>query len=474
MDDNELELLYAYAKKDFDTFFRITVPGEDYRYGKHTHKLIDICQDCTEAIERGETKYVIFNIAPRHGKSDIVSRRYPVWHLGDHPNHEVILASYASELATELSGNAKDCFKQCVDALMFWELKLSGDTHKKNSWGIAGKKGLMNAVGLGGSVTGKGAHLLIIDDYCKNREEAESLAKRDRAWEAFRNDLLTRLSPDGHAVVIAATRWHEDDLVGRILEEMKNNPEFPRFEVISMPAQNEDGSYLFPERFSPEMYLAFKALVGSYGWQSLYLQDPKPRTGNMLRVDLTHVINVEDLPAGLEWCRSWDLASSEKERAKTDPDWTVGTESAYDKPNNRIYVRDVVRGQWTALTRDRRIKEVGLSDRANGTTTTYVESVAGYKDAYVRIKKDLAGIQKVVKVTPKGDKVARASVTIEAPFEAAKVYIVRAEWNGVWLDEFAVFPKGKHDDMVDSLVNGVYNKMKHGENLITSILFGGM
>jgi predicted phage terminase large subunit-like protein len=471
----DLELAYALARKDFRTFFGITSPGANYVYGRHTREFISQCQAATEAIERGENYYVILNVPPRHGKSDVVSRRYPVWHLGDHPDHEIILASYGADLATELSGNAKECFKACVDAKMFWDLKISNETHKKNSWGINQHKGLMNAVGLGGTINGRGAHVLVIDDYCKNREEAESLAKRDRAWNSFQSDLLTRLSPEGHAVLIVATRWHPDDLTGRIIEAMAADPKFPRFKIISMPAWNETTEqWLFPERFSPENYEAFRAAVGSYAWQSLYQQDPKPRTGNMLRVDKVHVIKEKDLPPGLVWRRSWDLASTKKERAKDDPDWTVGTLSAWDPKKRRIYVRDVIRGQWGPMKREDMIVKTAAADRLMGVSEVVIEGVGGYVDAVKRIKTLLRGIMKVVKVRPQSDKVARATETIDPIFDAGHVYIVRDEWNSAWLDEFAAFPAGKHDDQVDSLIIGVYDRMKRIVNRIREIEVWGI
>ena len=111
------------------------------------------------------------------------------------------------------------------------------------------------------AITGKGAHVLIVDDYCRNREEAESIVMREKVWDSFRNDLWTRLAP-AHAVVICATRWHEDDLVGRIEREQARDPNFPKFRKLLFPAQAEDGAWLFSQRFPPEWYHTQKAAVG--------------------------------------------------------------------------------------------------------------------------------------------------------------------------------------------------------------------
>lgn len=446
-------------RESFGAFFAVYAPARRYAFGRHTRGIIRECQRATEAVERGESHYVIVNIAPRHGKSDVVSRRLPVWHLGRNPDHEVILASYSAELATDMSMDARKCLR-AVAADGVFPIRPAKDHQKKNSWGIEGHKGRLNAVGLGGSITGRGANLLIIDDYLKSREEAESTTIRDKVWNCFQNDLFTRLSPDGHAVIIVATRWHSDDLTGRILKQMEADTSFPRFKVITFPAWDDRTGWLFPERFAAEKYEAFQAAVGKYAWNALYQQDPVARHGNMLRADLVEFIDYADLPEGLVFRRGWDLASTERERIKDDPDYTVGTLAAYSEralvggtgrsfPPNSVFVAEVARGQWTTLTRNDRIIEAAGRDGPN--IKVYLESVGGYVDTFNTIRAMLAGKAVVIKVTPQHDKVARASL-LEPSFEAGRVFAVRGAWNRDWEKEFLAFPNGSHDDQVDSLV----------------------
>jgi predicted phage terminase large subunit-like protein len=309
----------------------------------------------------------------------------------------------------------------------------------------------MYAAGIGGTITGRGADVLIIGDYLKNREEAESELMRDKVWDSFQSDLMTRLAPV-HAVIIVANRWHVDDLCGRI--EAKNNqkseqydPDFPVFSIIRFPAQKQmTGEWLFPERFSDEWYRAERAVMGEYAWAAQALQDPQPRQGNLLRIDNVKIAH--ELPDGLYWQWGWDIASTEKERMKPDPDYTVGTLAAFH--DDTLYVADVRRGRWGAVERDRRIVQAALTSEASRVN---IEAVGGYKDAALRIKGELSGRAVVSAITWKAgqDKVARVA-HFEPLFEAGKIVLRQADWNAPWLAEFGAFPAGKHDDQVDSLV----------------------
>ena len=449
------ESLHAEAllsiRENFASYFAAFEPERPYIYGQHTYALLRECQLATEAVDRGECYYAIVCLPPRHGKSDIISRRFSPWYLGGHPDHEIILSSYSADLAHELSIDALKCFRE--SAPLFG---LCPGRQRANFWTVQDRKGKVNAVGLGGSITGKGAHIFIIDDYLKNRQEAESQAIRDHLWDSFKSDLWTRRAPV-HAFIIVATRWHVDDLVGRLQAEHDKNPDFPKFKMVRFPAQLDDGSYLFPERF-PQAYYESQKALGVYAWQSLFQNDPAPRMGNLLRADLVNWIDASEVPEGLSWRRGWDLASSEKERMKDDPDYTVGTLAAFDSKTRRLYIRDVVRGQWSALKRDSRMEETAQLDAASGCARVNIEAVGGYVDTFNRVRANLRGTAVVRKVTPMVDKVARASV-LEPLFEAGNVYAVKSRWKQDWESELLAFPSGKHDDQVDSLVVAVYDQV---------------
>jgi predicted phage terminase large subunit-like protein len=431
----------------FREFFKQFPPAPDYLWGRHTRALAAELQAATEAVERGGTYYACVSMPPRHGKSDQISRRFPVWRLCRNPEHEIIFATYNQDQADEIARDARRCFEEAGPR---WGLRFSRDQNQVAYWGIEGHKGKLRSIGIEGGATGKGAHILIIDDFYKSRSEAESETIRKRVWDAFRADLMTRRAP-AHAVIVVATRWHEEDLIASIFEQMEREPDFPKFKSIKFPAQDADGGWLFPERFSPEWYLGQRATLGPYNWQSLYQGEPAPRTGRMLRADLAEVIERSQLPP-LRMFRGWDLASTEKERIKDDPDYTVGTLAGFDARTGSLYVADVTRGQWSAPQRDKIIEQTARADGRG--VEVRIEVVAGYKDTYTRMRALLSGAANVRPIRAEGDKVLRAA-PFEPLFEAGRVKIVRGAWNRDWQAEFLAFPKGKHDDQVDSLAVAV-------------------
>ena len=434
---------------DFATYFGKYPIAPDYTYGRHTRLLIEKLDWCTRELEAGRCVYLIINVPPRHGKSDICSRSYPPFHLCRNPDHEIMITTYASPLSCDLSIAARRRFEESGKDC---GLSLSHERNQIEAWAVEGHRGGVYAVGLGGSVTGRGAHILLIDDYCKNRAEAESIAVRDSVWDAFQSDLMTRRAPV-HAVIIVATRWHTDDLVGRIEERMQNDPNYPRFEKINLPAWDSKTGWLFPERFDAQWYESARSAVGSYGWECLYQGNPQPRGGAFLKVDKLQYIDKR--PEGLTWHRCWDLASTEKERLKDDPDYTAGALVAVSE--GKLFIADIRRGQWTAPTRDKMILQT-VEDDPRGTRVK-IETVAGYKDTAENLKARLNGRAVLISFRPDGDKISRAAI-VEPYFEFGNVVLVRGSWNADFLSEAASFPRGKHDDQIDAVVGGAEEGIK--------------
>ena len=458
------ELTRRRSRRNFGTFFRAHPPSSNYKYGIHTERLIEELNRTTKIVEAGGCRYLCVCVPPRHGKSDAVSRRYPAWHLIRNPDHEVMLSSYNHQLATDMSYEVRQLMYEVGRE---YGVTVQRKRESVDRWRLSGHAGCMYAVGIGGTVTGRGAHVLIADDYCKNREDADSLTMRDKVWFSFQSDMMTRLAPN-HAVIIVANRWHSDDLIGRI--QRRNDPaskdydpDFPKFEVLNFPAWDSKRGWLFPERYTETWYKSLRAFMGSYSWSAQGLQEPKPRKGNMLRVDLVNWIDRKDLPLNLRPRRGWDLASSEKELVKDDPDWTSGTLAAFQKSTGRLYILDERAVQSTALMRNTLIRETAHADGRE--IKVRIESVAGYKDAYETIRDVLRGIVKVEKVTVSRDLVARATA-LEPLFEAGKVYAVRGDWNEQWKNEFRDFPSGDHDDKIASLLAAVYADIKEADRRV--------
>ncbi|MAS82729.1 MAG: terminase, partial [Legionellales bacterium] len=196
-----------------------------------------------EAVERGEIKRLIITMPPRHGKSRLCSIEFPAWYLGRDPTRTVIMSSYGDSLSLKHSREARDRCRGVPFQKTFPQAKANNKNQSKNTWGFM-DGGTYSATTVGGGMTGLGADLLLIDDPHKNRQEAESKLVRDRIWDWFTSTAFTRLSRNG-AVVIVMTRWHVDDLVGRLLsddytEKLKEVGHEQAWELVELPALAEE------------------------------------------------------------------------------------------------------------------------------------------------------------------------------------------------------------------------------------------
>ena len=429
--------------------------------GVHTNAIAERLDQAVEDFLDGRSTFLVIKCPFRHGKSDMISRAFPAYFLGRcaHLEPDVIMSGYGASLVESFSRKAKAIIRSAPYRELFPGVELSGTKNTAAKWALEGSAGEVTAAGLGGAITGSGGHLLTLDDYCKKREEAESETYRRRVWESFKDDLMTRRAPVS-ITIVCATPWHVDDLIGRIDKEQRGNPEFPRFDVVSFPAQGEryPTGYLFPERFSPEWYKTQRATLGAYSAAGLLDCNPTARGGNMFPVDR---VVIHDNPADFpdtRYTRFWDLASTAKERVKDDPDRTAGALVGVTSDGlvDDVWLKDLVVMQEEAPRRDARI--LATTARDGQAVRLCVESVAGYKDTYTTLKNVLRGKRTVHKVNVSSDKVVRAA-PLEPVFEAGRFHILRADWNAMFLEEFGNFPSGKHDDIVDA-VAGAYASLK--------------
>lgn len=446
-------------------FMRYTWTGGDLlKVGRHTQEICSRLDRAVADFKAGKSTYLIVTVPFRHGKSEIISRKFPPFFFGHFPDSEVILTTYAQDLSDQLSRAARAVMRspEYREVFCLEKLEISAESASVKTWDIAGHAGKFQAMGIEGGATGRGAHLLIVDDYLKGRSDAESEPTRKTLWENFSGNLMTRLAPV-HIVVILATPWHVDDLIGRIKNRMNPDhsdydPDFPPFEFAKFPARNPDGTFLFPERFPDSWYKMQFASLGSYQAAALLMCEPVPRGGNMLMTDRVQM--VDKMPDGLRFCRFWDLASTEKERTKDDPDYTAGALCAARRNGGQweLYIADVRFVQAEAPARNKLIMDTAESDGAG--VTVGVESVAGYKDTYTTLADLLRGRRSVRKVTVSKDKVVRAA-EMEPVFEAGHVYMQRAWWNSAVMEQLSQFPAGAHDDIVDA-IGGAFEMAKNG------------
>lgn len=215
---------------------------------------------------------------PRHGKSELASRRFPAWYLGNNPDKQIICASYSSDLAGDFGREVRNIVASPEFEALFPGVSLAQDSKAANRW-HTNHRGSYVAAGVGGGITGKGAHIGLVDDPFKDREEADSETIREKVWKWYGSTFYTRLMP-GAAVGVIQTRWHDDDLAGRLLND-KNGDKWHHIDMQAL-TKDADGRpvALWPEWYPIDALLRIKAVLHPRDWNSLYQQDPIPETGD--------------------------------------------------------------------------------------------------------------------------------------------------------------------------------------------------
>lgn len=285
--EEELITLAALARDDLSMFPQLVSGNAN---PPHIHY---IAQKIQYAISTPCERYklLLISVPPRHGKSELISKHCPAWILGKMPKKRIILSSYASELVEGHSDTARMHFKKWGHIL--FRVEPSETNFKKVAWDTQFGGGLI-AAGVGGQITGFGADIFIIDDYCKSYEDSESLIGRDNTWDWWQSVAATRLHP-GAVVIILCTRWHEDDLIGRLLLQKEQiGKDFPFIlEHINLPAIAESndplgrkpGESLWPQRYNKNQLNDIKTIVGPYFWSALYQGSPTSRGGSLFKSD---------------------------------------------------------------------------------------------------------------------------------------------------------------------------------------------
>lgn len=422
---------------DFLTWLKLTSP--DYQWDVPHLAYI---RGALEQLTTGEIKRLALFLPPRHGKSAMTTVRYAAWRLEQDPRLRIIIGCYSYGLTEVFSRQIRRIVRERG-------LPLNRERQRAGEWETEAGGGIA-AVGVGTGVTGRGAQLLIIDDPVKNREEANSASYRDRVWDWYSNDLYTRLEPDGQIVLIQ-TRWHTDDLAGRILDSERVGS----WKVINLPAEAEEhdalgrlpGEPLWPERFDLAALADIKATLGSWAYEALYQQRPLPAGGAIFQRDWFPI--VETAPVQGRAVRYWDKGGG------YGGDYTTGVR-ILRSPDGLFYVTDVVRGQWSALGRNQVIRQTAELD-GHG-TVIWVEQEggsSGKESAQISIR-ELAGYP-VYPDSPSGGKEVRA-LPFAAQCEAGNVRLVKGAWNAAYVDELTLFPSGKYDDQVDAS-SGAFNKL---------------
>ena len=437
-------------------------PYQPFIIGRHTQEICARIDMAFDKLKRGYSSLLMFLVCFRHGKSDLGSRYLVPNFLGKFPDKEVLLVSHSATKAWEFS-HASKRIMESPQYQKLYDVRI-GDVKTKQEWNIAHNQGKAQYIGIGAGSAGMGGDLIIVDDYFGERADAESAVMREKIWSAFTDDIMTRRAPTS-IVIIIVTPWHVDDIVGRIKQNMENDPAFPKFDIMNYPAfhpEYETGT-LFPERFSADWYEGQKKLLGSYGYASLMQCNPVLRGGNLIKTDKIQI--VDELPANLRYKRAWDLASGMKQQndmtsgVKGSIAWKI--EHGIRIPT--LYIDDWKRVRYEALKRNELIQNTAIED---GYIDVGIEAFGAYKDAYTTLRDILTGVRQVLPIKLPGDKISKAEPLFPI-FEAGNVIMKRAHWNEEVIKQLSEFPSGKHDDDVDALscLVGMFEQMGTAERL---------
>lgn len=426
----------------------------------------DICQRLEKfaaAVDRGESPRLMLLMPPRHGKSQLASKLYPAWHLGHYPHHEFIGCSYNISLALDFSREIRDVIKSTQYAKLFPKTALNPDFMSAEAWRLQSSTGVgaggYNAAGVGGGITGKGAHVLVIDDPVKNAEEAESPDIRQKIWDWYTSSAYTRLAPGGGVLVIQ-TWWNDDDLAGRLQTAMKEDPDADKFEVIKYPAVAEEdeafrqkGEALHPERYDLTALDRIKRTLGDRHWSALYQQSPVSLENAFFSKDMFQYRTETPQLCDMDIYQAWDLAISNKQQKANN--WTVGFTVGLDcrdnvhvlervrmKTNDSAEIEDAILDMYARYPR---IAGIGFE---NGQIWKTMRSSLQRRMVERRIYMALSDDMVLQPIT---DKEVRAR-PLQARMQNRKVTWPRGqEWVDEVIKEFTRFPGGAQDDQVDSL-----------------------
>lgn len=413
--------------------------------GKAVSYLCDRVQEFLRRDRGAAYEVLILSVPPQHGKSMTITEALPSWYLGRNPDKRVIEISYSEDFAQLFGRRNRDKIQRAGD---IFGVALSHSTSSATEWEIEGHAGGMISRGILSGVTGRPADLMIIDDPIKTRQEADSETIRERIWDEWESSFRTRLQA-GAKVILIQTRWHEDDLAGRMIQRE------PNVEVINLPCEAEDndplgrpvGAALAPEIGKDDRWLAdfkrgFLGSQGSRAWTALFQGHPTSQEGNLIKREWWRYYDT--LPRLAEVLISVDAAFKDGDDndfvavqawGKTGPNMYLldATKKHLDFPGTLREIR-AMRRRWPEA------RIILVEDKANGSAVVQI------------LRREIPG---VIPINPEGGKVARANA-VSGAIESGNVYLPRnAPFTGDFVDECSSFPLGEHDDQVDAMTQAL-------------------
>lgn len=397
-------------------------------------------------IETGEIKRLMIFVPPRHGKSELGSIKFPAFYIGNHPEKEIITSSYSAELAQDFGYKTRNLVNSHEYAQLF-TTKLREDSKSKAKW-LTSEGGGYTAVGVGGAITGRGADIAIIDDPFKNREEAESKVIRDKVWAWYTSTLYTRLEKNG-AIILILTRWHTDDLAGRLLRAMEEGGE--AWEVVKYPAiatkdekNRKEGEPLWSEKYDIDALNNIKRTIGIYDWSALYQQEPVTSESQEFKEEYWKYRTMEEVEA-LDTTNYLTIDTAISQKASADNNgycinlidrenkWNIKAWKAKESPIELI-------DNLFALNAKFRFNKIGIEK------TIYLQAIKPFLDEEMRKRNIFLPIEELQHNQTAKETRIRG---ILPRYQSGSIYHIKGHCNDLEEEEIQ-FPKGIHDDVLDA------------------------
>ena len=440
------------GQTDFLSFVKSMWPG--FIYGRHHALMAQKFED----IANGKTRRLIINMPPRHTKSEFASYLLPAWYLGRYPDKKIIQCSNTAELAVGFGRKVRNLVSSEVYSKIFPNVSLRADSKAAGRW-ATNANGDYFAIGVGGTVTGKGADLLIIDDPHSEQEAAlasSDPAVFDKVFEWYTSGPRQRLQPGG-SIVVVMTRWAKRDLTGKICQSIIDR-DGDVWDIISLPAILPTGKPLWPEFWSLDELSKLRDELPLPKWQAQYQQDPTSEEGAIVKREWWKVWEGERPPPCEFIIQSWDTAFTKNERSDYSACTTWGVfHKDEDQNDTHIILLDALK---------ERLEFPELKERAFQMYKEWepdaciVEAKASGAPLVFELRKMGIPVQEFTP-TRGNDKITRVN-SVSDLFASGKVWAPRKRWAEEVIEEMAAFPNSDHDDLVDSATQALIRFRKGG------------
>jgi predicted phage terminase large subunit-like protein len=445
------------SQDDFLAFVKAMWP--EFVEGYH-HRIM---ADAFERVARGELKRLIINMAPRHTKSEFASHLLPAWFLGKYPNRYIIQASNTADLAVDFGRKVRNTISSPRYKKIFPGVSISTDAAAAGKW-KTNKNGEYFAIGTGGTVTGRGGHLIIVDDPHSEQEARQAEFKPeiyDMVYEWFTSGPRQRLQPDG-AIVIVQTRWSKRDITGQVVRasaERGENAE--KWEVIELPAILPSGKPIWPEYWPLQQLEALRDELPLSKWQAQYQQQPTSDEGALVKRDWWKLWDKKDPPPCEFLIQSWDTAFLKTQRADFSACTTWGVFYPENEETGKAMANVILLDAFKRRMEFPELKAVAYEHYKEWDPDAFIVEAKAAGSPLIQELREM-GIP-VSEFTPTrgNDKIARVNAVSDL-FASGSVWAPNTRWAEEVIEEFAEFPAGEHDDLVDSATQALMRYRKGG------------